>query len=639
MGVGLGGSGHTTATMNDSTVAATKTIKEEAETSADSLTIDVEGHDDHEEGQSPMMKVHELKSEFDPVQGKAWVNAIRTHVVVPLIRHPRSLPFRKPVDPVALGIFPAYNQIITHPIDLGTIKTQIDNGLYNTKDELIADIQLVWNNAKKFNPMGHGVWENADFLEKIAHERIDKIKREGPHSISRPMAPLPPPRESSKRDARKKSLDLPGETQLPQHLEQNRSASGSMRACENLLRNLMTQKMHREFVEPFIEIQRKGDGEIYDPMSLSKIANRLRANSYQHPLEFAADMRRIITETYRYTMPKDPLVDLAGKLQSEFEMCFAKIDFSEDEVMPAVYAGLSEDDRFMGKLLTAQNVMVNIQTNLTRLIQDYIQIKKKDQKRREKTRQNPGGNGGGGGGSNNGQYHQKIRENAMTTTPQKQITKQSNSSVSGSAANKRKKPSLPRSKQPVAKKAKPNTPAKQNQRPAPINHQTPTAAVPPMMTSTPIVQGMFKTRKNNLTMEDGHKLRNMIAGLSGPQQMTVIEILRENKEHLAQDEEGNVEMEFREFNQKSIDDLKSYVLSVTTSNQKQPGVGGGKDLSGGAGGRTGVHPGGGGGKDMSGGNPGGGKDLSGAHNTTNDSEDSDSDDSSSSESSSDSDSD
>jgi len=405
MGVGLGGSGHTTATMNDSTVAATKTIKEEAETSADSLTIDVEGHDDHEEGQSPMMKVHELKSEFDPVQGKAWVNAIRTHVVVPLIRHPRSLPFRKPVDPVALGIFPAYNQIITHPIDLGTIKTQIDNGLYNTKDELIADIQLVWNNAKKFNPIGHAVWENADFLEKIAHERIDKIKREGPHSISRPMAPLPPPRESSKRDARKKSLDLPGETQLPQHLEQNRSASGSMRACENLLRNLMTQKIHREFVEPFIEIHRKGDGEIYDPMSLSKIANRLRANSYQHPLEFAADMRRIITETYRYTMPKDPLVDLAGKLQSEFEMCFAKIDFSEDEVMPAVYAGLSEDDRFMGKLLTAQNVMVNIQTNLTRLIQDYIQIKKKDQKRREKTRQNPGGNVGGA--SNNGRYHQK----------------------------------------------------------------------------------------------------------------------------------------------------------------------------------------------------------------------------------------
>lgn len=62
-------------------------------------------------------------------------------------------------------------------------------------------------------------------------------------------------------------------------------------------------------------------------MSLSKIQARLRTNSYGHPMEFAADMRRIITETYRYTQPKDPLVELAGKLQSEFEMMFAKIEF------------------------------------------------------------------------------------------------------------------------------------------------------------------------------------------------------------------------------------------------------------------------------------------------------------------------
>ena len=89
-------------------------------------------------------------------------------------RHPRSLPFRKPVDSVALGIYPAYDQIITHPIDLGTIKTQIDNGLYTTKDELIADIQLVWNNAKKFNPIGHAIYLAAEFLEKFAHERIGK---------------------------------------------------------------------------------------------------------------------------------------------------------------------------------------------------------------------------------------------------------------------------------------------------------------------------------------------------------------------------------------------------------------------------------------------------------------------------------
>jgi hypothetical protein len=633
MGVGLGGSHHTTATMNDhSQVGVSPNIKEEAETSADSLNvdIDVEGHEEDED-QIEMSKVHELKSEIDPVQGKAWVNALRTHVVVPLIGHPRSLPFRKPVDEVALGIYPAYSNIITHPIDLGTIKSQIDNGLYCTKDELITDIQLVWNNAKKFNPSGHAVYDSADFLEKFAHDRIDKIKREGPYAISRPIAPLPPPRESSKRDARKKSLDLPGETQLPQHLEQNRSASGSMRACENLLRNLMTQKMHRDYVEPFIEIQRKTEGEIYDPMSLSKIQNRLRTNSYRHPLEFAADMRRIVTETYRYTTPKDPLVDLAGKLQSEFEMCFAKIDFQEDEVIPSIYAGLSEDDRFIGKLLTAQNTMVNIQTEFTRLIQDYIVIKKKDQKRRGKNQNRSSTVSGSGKMAAHAAHaasaaamtgQMRSLQQQKPTKPPRPPSAANSSNIS--AASKRKKHSLPQaSKQPSAKKAKTSTPTKQNRLP-PQNHQTPMA--PPMMTSTPVAQGMFKTRKNNLTMEEGHKLRNMIAGLSGPQQMTVIEILRENKEHLAQDEEGNVEMEFREFNQKSIDDLKSYVLSVTASSQqqKQPLPGGGSNPA-----PSGVATGTG----------NGGKDLSGHQNTTNDSDDSDSDDSSSSESSSDSDSD
>lgn len=522
MGVGLGASGHTPTMENHSSSAAATpsmpgipTIKEEAETSADSLTIDVEGNEGHEDS-----TISKLKAENDdPIESKAWINALRTHVVVPLIRHPKSLPFRKPVDPIALGIFPVYNQIVTHPMDLGTIKSRIDDNLYGNKVDLIADIQLVWNNAKKFNPKTHAVYEAAEFLEKFSHERIDKIKRDGPHSISRPIAPLPPPRESSKRDARKKSLDLPGETHLPQHLEQNRSASGSMRACENLLRNLMTQKMHREYVEPFIEVHRKGDSEIYDPMSLSKIQNRLRSNSYHHPLEFAADMRRIVTETYRYTAPKDPLIELAGKLQSEFEMMFAKIDFQEDEIIPPIYSGLSEDDRFISKLLTAQNVMVNIQTELTSLIQDYIIIKKKDQKRKEK---------------------KSLVSLPMTTTP---VAPSSGSAVS--SASSKFKPQSQKRKLPTSL-PKPKKPKIEKQQAKPV-----------------LQQGMLKTRKNNLTLEEGNRLKQQIANLSPAQQMTVLEILRENKEKLDQDEEGNVEMEFRDFTQKSINDLQAYVNSVT----------------------------------------------------------------------------
>ena len=66
-------------------------------------------------------------------------------------------------------------------------------------------------------------------------------------------------------------------------------------------------------------------------MSLHKVQARLKANGYNHPMEFADDVRRIITETYRYCAPKDPLIELAGKLQSEFEMMFAKIEFHVSE--------------------------------------------------------------------------------------------------------------------------------------------------------------------------------------------------------------------------------------------------------------------------------------------------------------------
>ena len=67
--------------------------------------------------------------------------------------------------------------MITHPMDLGTIKSQIDSGLYNAKDDLMADIQLVWKNAKRFNHIGHAVYEAADFLEKFAHERLGKSSK------------------------------------------------------------------------------------------------------------------------------------------------------------------------------------------------------------------------------------------------------------------------------------------------------------------------------------------------------------------------------------------------------------------------------------------------------------------------------
>ena len=155
--------------------------------------------------------------------------------------------------------------------------------------------------------------------------------------------------------------------------------------------------------------------------------------------------------------------------------------FQEDEVIPPIYTGLSEDDRFIGKLLTAQNVMVNIQTELTRLIKDYIQIKKKDQKRREKFR---------GGGRSIGGASAAAGVGKSQQTPLPQTPKQSNNNSGQSA--KRKKQTMPQGKQPQAKKAKSaHTPAN----PVP-NHHIQNAPHP--MTSTPLAQGIQIVNLNGI---------------------------------------------------------------------------------------------------------------------------------------------
>mmetsp|Transcript_7582 Transcript_7582/g.15242 ORF Transcript_7582/g.15242 Transcript_7582/m.15242 type:complete len:1299 (-) Transcript_7582:1091-4987(-) len=58
--------------------------------------------------------------------------------------------FAEPVDPVALNL-PTYHQIITNPMDLGTIQTKMDSGEVSSCDEFARLVRLAFENAMKFN--------------------------------------------------------------------------------------------------------------------------------------------------------------------------------------------------------------------------------------------------------------------------------------------------------------------------------------------------------------------------------------------------------------------------------------------------------------------------------------------------------
>lgn len=91
--------------------------------------------------------------------------------------------FAEPVDPIALGI-PTYPQIITNPMDLGTIQAKMDAEEISTVDEFAQLMRLVFENALKFNAdRTSPVHQSAKnflsmFNSKIADvERVDKARK------------------------------------------------------------------------------------------------------------------------------------------------------------------------------------------------------------------------------------------------------------------------------------------------------------------------------------------------------------------------------------------------------------------------------------------------------------------------------
>lgn len=127
-----------------------------------------------------------------------------------LIHNEYGYLFNAPVDWVALDI-PTYPEIIKNPMDLGTIMTRLKSGHYTQLAAFLADVQLVWDNAKLFNAPKTFVHDVALRLEKIWHRKKDVLKKERKkallhqqqqqqlaaaareHAVDGPSAPQPKP--------------------------------------------------------------------------------------------------------------------------------------------------------------------------------------------------------------------------------------------------------------------------------------------------------------------------------------------------------------------------------------------------------------------------------------------------------------
>lgn len=96
-----------------------------------------------------------------------------------LMAHQFGWAFNKPVDVVKLNL-PDYFTVIKHPMDLGTIKSNIASGAYLSPLEFLADVRLTFSNAMTYNPPGNDFHYMADTISKFFEARWKPIEKKLP---------------------------------------------------------------------------------------------------------------------------------------------------------------------------------------------------------------------------------------------------------------------------------------------------------------------------------------------------------------------------------------------------------------------------------------------------------------------------
>ncbi|VDL59849.1 unnamed protein product [Hymenolepis diminuta] len=82
--------------------------------------------------------------------------------------------FRDPVDPVALNI-PDYLEVIEHPMDLSTIRNNLEDGVYKDPWEVLNDFRLMFNNAWLYNKKNSKVYKMCTKLSELFESRVDQV--------------------------------------------------------------------------------------------------------------------------------------------------------------------------------------------------------------------------------------------------------------------------------------------------------------------------------------------------------------------------------------------------------------------------------------------------------------------------------
>ncbi|XP_067165365.1 bromodomain-containing protein 3 isoform X4 [Apteryx mantelli] len=170
---------------------------------------------------------------------------------------------------------------------------------------------------------------------------ITASRSESPTPLSDPkQAKIIARRESGGRPIKPPKKDLE-DGEVPQHAGKKGKLSEHLKYCDSILKEMLSKK-HAAYAWPFYKPVDAEALELHDyhdiikhPMDLSTVKKKMDSREYQDAQGFAADIRLMFSNCYKYNPPDHEVVAMARKLQDVFEMRFAKMPDEPAETPPA----------------------------------------------------------------------------------------------------------------------------------------------------------------------------------------------------------------------------------------------------------------------------------------------------------------
>ncbi|KAJ8358985.1 hypothetical protein SKAU_G00155100 [Synaphobranchus kaupii] len=240
----------------------------------------------------------------------------------------------------------------------------------------------------------------ADTTTPTANDQLSESSPAAPESKGKTL-----PRRESSRPAKQPKKEAP-DSQHHLGLGQEQ-----LRYCAGIVRDMFAKK-HAAYAWPFykpVDVRALGLHDYHDiikhPMDLSSIKVKLESRQYRDPQEFAADVRLMFSNCYKYNPPDHDVVAMARKLQDVFEMRLAKMpDEPEDASAPAPSPALdsssesesstddSEEERAQ-RLAELQEQLKAVHEQLAALSQPQTSRPKRKEKEKKEKKQRKKGAG------------------------------------------------------------------------------------------------------------------------------------------------------------------------------------------------------------------------------------------------------